>query len=179
MSEPWAYSLIHLRVLSLSWQSETYDMDISNCAGLQSHGDARLREAALAYLQQPVLQKSVHQSWKSHGNTDPAAACHLCCNLSAVVVMCQLTSITLARLQSCSSADIYPRKCSLSAQSCTISSSVICQLWLQCVSSAQTQNLSWAATLSICLLKRKLSARLHSVKSSAVCQPICIQSAPL
>ena len=38
-------------------------MDISTVlAGLHPQGDIRLLEAALAYLQQPAFQNSVHQS---------------------------------------------------------------------------------------------------------------------
>ncbi len=82
----------------------------------------------------------------------------------------------LARLQSFSSATICPLKCSLSAQLCTSSSSVICQLWLQCVSSAQMQTLSWAETLSI---NHNLSAQPQTVSSTALCQLECSLSANL
>jgi len=82
----------------------------------------------------------------------------------------------LALLQSFRSATICPLKCNLSAWLCTISSSVICQLWLQCVSSAQMQTLSWAATLSI---KHDLSAQLQTVSSAALCQLECSLSANL
>ena len=82
----------------------------------------------------------------------------------------------LALLQSFRSATICPLECNLSAWLCTISSSMICQLWLQCVSSAQMQTLSWAATLSI---NHDLSAQLQTVSSAALCQLECRLSANL
>ena len=53
---------------------------------------------------------------------------------------------------------------------------VICQLWLQCVSSAQMQTLSWAETLSI---NHNLSAQPQTVSSTALRQLECSLSANL
>ena len=108
------------------------------------------------------------------GNLDPAAACQLCCDLSGVVVSAHLNYASSAAIPCL--ATISPLKCGLSAQLCTISSSVICQLWLQVVSSDQMQALSWATTLSI---NHNLSAQPQNVSSTALCQLQCSLSADL
>ena len=122
---------------------------------------------------------------KSQGKTDPAAACQLCCDLSAVVVSAPLNYASSAAILSLS-FNLSTQTQSVSSVVCTISSSVICQLWLQFVSSARMQTLSWATTLSInhnlsaqpqtvsstalCQLESSLSANLYTISSSVVCQ---------
>ena len=131
-------------------------------------------------------QTCVHYVWRKHWSSNSgsiclAAACHLFCDQSAAVAICQLTSTTLAQIQSFSPAAFCSLKCMLSC----VQSAHLWPVSSGCNLSAQLKGRFSAGlrpfeSITICQLKRKLSAELHSVNSSAVCQPICIQfAAPL